>query len=372
MRNRIYADNAATACLCRKAYEDMLPYLEKEYGNASQPYTFSRTSKRAIMRSREIIAECINAIPEEIYFTSCGTESDNWVIYGAIKKRLPIITSLIEHKAIIRPCEYALTQGHSVKYIGVNNQGEININDFEKAISEHNVCLASVMFANNEIGTIEPIKELSYIAHSHNALFHTDAVQALGHIPINVRQLGIDMLSASAHKFNGPKGIGFLYIKKGTDWPPLLYGGAQEYGMRAGTENTASIVGMASALKYNIDSITENGKHILNIEETFINCLDEYGIKYHRNGKVKHIPGNISLSFEGYNGEALLHRLDLMGISVSTGSACDSKETRISHVLKAINIDEKLAKGTIRISFGINNNIEDAYEIAQALNKILV
>lgn len=371
MRKIIYADNAATTQLCNKALEDMLPYLKDEYGNASQPYTFSRISRKAINISREIIAECISANPDEIYFTSCGTESNNWVIYGALKNNMPISTSVIEHHAILRPCEYVQSVGHSVAYISVDDNGVVDKNCFIESLIGRKVGLVSIMFANNEIGTIQPIKELASIAHSKGYIFHTDAVQAVGHIPINVKEMDIDMLSASAHKFNGPKGIGFLYIKKGIEWPSFIYGGLQEFGLRAGTENIASIVGMSSALKYNIDLLRENINHNYKIEELFISYLNKNKVNYHRNGANNHIPGNISLSFDGYSGESLLHRLDLMGIAVSTGSACDSKETQISHVLKAIKLADGLAKGTIRISFGINNSVEDAIEVANALRKIL-
>jgi cysteine desulfurase len=226
------------------------------------------------------------------------------------------------------------------------------------------------MYVNNEIGTIEPIKELCKIAHDKGALFHTDAVQALGHIVIDVKELGVDMLSASAHKFNGPKGVGFLYIKKGTNIKSLINGGAQEFGYRAGTENIASIVGMAKALKNNCDSITENNKHLEVLEEKLLEGLKSVDFK--RNGSNNHIKGIISLSFPNQEGETILHRLDLMGIMVSTGSACDSVNKQISHVLKAICLDEILAKGTIRISLSKNNKIEEIDEIIKALKKYLV
>jgi cysteine desulfurase len=227
------------------------------------------------------------------------------------------------------------------------------------------------MFANNEIGSIQPIKELCAVAHSHGAMFHTDAVQAVGHIPIDVHKLQIDMLSASAHKFNGPKGIGFLYIRKGIDLPPYMDGGAQESGHRAGTENIASIVGMAAALKANCSALESNRSHLLSLEKELLGRLDAAGIVYARNGGNDTLPGLLSLSFPGQSGEALLHRLDLMGICVSTGSACDSKNTQISHVLKAIGLDEQYATGTIRISMGKNNTPEEAIQIAQALIKIM-
>ena len=231
--------------------------------------------------------------------------------------------------------------------------------------------MVSVMFANNEIGTIQPIKELCDVAHQHKALFHTDAVQAVGHVPVDVRELGVDMLSASAHKFNGPKGIGFLYVREGTQVLPFMDGGAQENGLRAGTENIASIVGMGLALKENCAEMEKNRTHLLRLETVLMDALNSYQLKFIRNGAENHVPGNMSLSFEGESGERLLHRLDLMGICVSTGSACDSKNTQVSHVLQAIRLDETYAKGTIRISFGKYNCDEDAYRIAEALNKII-
>ena len=231
--------------------------------------------------------------------------------------------------------------------------------------------LVSIMFSNNEIGTIEPIAELARIAHSHGAVFHTDAVQAIAHTPIDVKAMGIDMLSASAHKFNGPKGIGFLYVRKGVELRPLNDGGAQEFGMRAGTENVASIVGMAKALEISCSALNENAEHILKLENALLERLKESGLDFVRNGARNHIPGNISVSFKDADGEAILHRLDLMGICVSTGSACDSVSTQISHVLKAIKLKDNYARGTIRISFGKENTFEEANIIAESLIRIL-
>ena len=227
------------------------------------------------------------------------------------------------------------------------------------------------MFANNEIGTIEPIKELCEIAHRNGALFHTDAVQAVGHVQIDVKKLGVDMLSASAHKFNGPKGIGFLYVKKGTPIASYASGGAQELGMRAGTENIAAIVGMSVALKKNCDNLAENIRHIENIESQLLNNLTSFGLDFIRNGNSQHIPGNVSLSFKNVDGEALLHRLDLMGICVSTGAACDTVNTEVSHVLKSIGLKQEYAIGTIRIALSANNTTDNVIAIADALKKIL-
>lgn len=373
MRQFIYADNAATTRLDSAALEAMTPWLLEEYGNASQPYTFSRKPKRALAEARATIAECIGASPEEIYFTSGGTESDNWVIkssaFSDLGKRT-MITSAFEHHAVLHSCTAIQRLGFPVTYISPSNDGYIT-----PALLEENITdctrLVSVMFANNEIGTIQPIRRLCEIAHAHGALFHTDAVQAVGHVKINVQELGIDFLSASAHKFNGPKGIGFLYIRSGVELIPYADGGAQENAHRAGTENVASIVGMAAALKRNRDLLQQHQLHILNLEQQLLSHLDTAGVPYKRNGGASSLPGLLSLSFPGQDGEAILHRMDLMGISISTGSACDSVNTEISHVLKAIGLDEDHAKGTVRISLGRYNSETDVEAIAAALTKIV-
>ena len=370
MKEYVYADNAATTRLSNKAFESMLPYLQNEYGNASQLYSFARLPKKALKEARQVIANCIGAQPSEIFFTSCGTESDNWVINGAVQQHLPIVTSSIEHHAILRPCESAKRCGCSVSLLPVTKEGIVLSSSVKEVV--HSSCgLLSVMYANNEIGTIQPIKELATIAHENGWLMHTDVVQAIGHTRINVRELGVDMLSASAHKFNGPKGIGFLYIKEGVNWPALIKGGTQENGLRAGTENVASIVGMATALEENVISICENESHLAHLEEILISNLSRSGIAFYRNGAENHIKGNVSLSFPNRSGESIMHRLDLKGICVSTGSACDSKETQISHVLKAIGLEEMLAKGTIRISLSKYNTEHDMMKIVQVLVGIL-
>jgi cysteine desulfurase len=370
MSKHIYADNAATTQLSHKAYDIMSRYLLMDYGNASQLYSFARSPQKAIKEARTIIASCIGALPEEIYFTSCGTESNNWVVNGAIQQNMPIITSCIEHHAILKPCEYAQSIGHPVSYLTVDELGLVHSDALCREL-ENKRELVSIIFANNEIGTIQSVQELVNISHSKDAIFHTDAIQAVGHVPINVKELGVDMLSASAHKFNGPKGIGFLYIKKGLKWPSFIMGGVQELGNRAGTENVASIIAMAIALKENVDIMQNNKQHLMHLEETLLKTLLLNGVDFKRNGAIDHVPGNISLSFCNKEGEMLLHRLDLLGISVSTGSACDSQNTKTSHVLKAIGLDEKYTKGTIRISFGRYNVVEDAFEIADKIASIL-
>lgn len=373
MKHHIYADNAATTALDKTAFEAMTPWLLSEFGNPSQPYSFSRKPKKALAEARAVIAECIGALPEEIYFTSGGTESDNWAIKSpalADMLRRPMITSAFEHHAVLNSCAAIERLGYLVKYLSPTRGGQITPQTLEDNITD-DTRLVSIMFANNEIGSVQPIKELCEIAHARGTLFHTDAVQAVGHVKIDVNELGIDMLSASAHKFNGPRGIGFLYLRKGVELPPYADGGAQEHGHRAGTENVASIVGMAAALKLNCDSMEENQRKVRALEKKLLSGLDAAGISYVRNGRDT-LPGLVSLSFAGFSGEAILHRMDLMGISISTGSACDSVNTEISHVLKAIRLDERLAKGTIRISLGKDNREEDVDGILAALRKIIV
>ena len=348
----IYADNAATTQLNNAAFEAMTPWLIDEYGNASQPYSFSRKPKKALTEARATIAECINAQPEEIFFTSGGTESDNWAIKGsafADSNKRATITSAFEHHAVLHSCAANERLGYPVAYLMPTATGIITPESLSNIICDA-TRLVSIMFVNNEIGTIQPIKELCDVAHAHGALFHTDAVQAVGHIKIDVQELGVDMLSASAHKFNGPKGIGFLYIRKGTKIASYADGGAQERSRRAGTENVASIIGMAAALKENCDCLDDHLSSICTLEHQLLSMLSDAHISYIRNGGDKTLPGLISLSFAGADGEAILHLMDLAGICISTGSACNSNGTEISHVLKAINLDEELAKGTIRIS----------------------
>ena len=373
MKQFIYADNAATTKLDIDAFEAMKPYLLDEYGNASQPYSFARKPKQALKEARTTIAQCINAEPEEIFFTSGGTESDNWAIKGiafADSEKRAIITSQIEHHAVLRACEDIEKLGYPVAYLPVTKEGIVTTEALSSVIT-HNTRLVSVMYANNEIGTIEPIKELCEIAHRNGAFFHTDAVQAVGHVQIDVKELGVDMLSASAHKFNGPKGIGFLYIKKGTPIASYASGGAQEFGMRAGTENIAAIVGMAVALKKNCDNLAENIRHITEIESQLLDKMSSSGLDFVRNGSSQHIPGNISLSFKNADGEALLHRLDLMGVCVSTGAACDTTNTQISHVLHAINLDPDYVQGTIRISLSTENTLSEVETIFNHIVRII-
>lgn len=373
MKQYVYADNAATTKMDKVAYEAMAPYFLEEYGNASQSYAFSRTPKKALKEARETIASCIGAFPDEIYFTSGGTESDNWAIKGVAtsnERKYTIITSSFEHHAVLHSCTAMEKLGHHIVYLKPEKTGEISPNVLKREITE-DTKLVSVMYANNEIGSIQPIKDLSDIAHEKGVLFHTDAVQVVGHVDIDVHSLGVDMLSASAHKFNGMKGCGFLYVRKGCGLIPYADGGAQESGSRAGTENIPGIVAMAAALKNNCDHLVENSKKITSLESEFLRMLAESNIPFVRNGGLHTLPGLISLSFPGADGEAILHRLDLLGICISTGSACNSQNTEISHVLKAIDLGNEYAKGTIRISLGKYNTMEDVEKIVSGLKKIL-
>ena len=372
MKHFIYADNAATTKLDIDAFEAMKPFLLEDYGNVSQPYTLARKPKRALAEARAVIADCIGALPEEVFFTSGGTESDNWAIKGVVEpgEKHLTITSQIEHHAVLNTCGTLERFGYPVIYLPVNACGTVTPEVLERTITQQ-TRLVSVMIVNNEVGTVEPIKELADVAHAHAALFHTDAVQAVGHIPIDVNKLGVDMLSASAHKFNGPKGIGFLYVRKGTSISPYVDGGAQELGMRGGTENVASIVGMATALKKNCDEMQQTTNRLYILERNFIDTLCATGVDFIRNGAENRAPGNINISIRGASGEMLLHRLDLKGISISTGSACDSVKTQVSHVIKAIGVPQEYAEGTIRVSFGRDNNVEDASEVAKAIISVI-
>ncbi|MDU5064038.1 MULTISPECIES: cysteine desulfurase family protein [Eggerthella] len=368
----VYADNAATTRLSQRAYESMLPFLRDNFGNPSQPYAFSRDARRAIKTAREAVAQHINAEPEEIYFTSGGTESDNWAIKGFSLRDATtkvLATSQIEHHAVLNSVESMGVIGHRIHLLPVDSGGTVDLSAAEKIDFGDNG-LMSLMFANNEIGTMQPIKQACDFAHEQGAFFHTDAVQAVGHVPINVKDLGVDMLSASAHKFNGPRGIGFLYVKKGTPLSAYASGGAQEMGLRAGTENTAAIVGLAAALEENCSQMNAAATKLYELEKALVSHLTLKQLIFRRNG-INQLPGLLSLSFYNASGEMLLHRLDLMKVYVSTGSACDGSTTQISHVLKAIGLEEKYALGTIRISLGPSSTFSDVCKIADSILKIL-
>lgn len=373
MKRTIYADAAATTRLAPEALEAMTPWLMGEYGNASQSYSFSRGARRALSESRETIARLVGAAPEEIIFTSGGTESDNWALKGlyAPGDDGTTLTSAIEHHAVLNAARSLARFGAKVGVVPVDGEGVATVDSLREASRGAQVKLVSVMTANNEIGTLEPIESLASYAHEIGALFHTDAVQAFGHVPIDLHALGVDMASASAHKFNGPKGIGFLYLRRGVELPALLDGGAQEQGHRAGTENVAGIVGMATALAINVANMSENMRRLQRLESVFVETLDAQGLDYCRNGAARRLPGSVSISIRGAHGEALQHLLDLKGIYISTGSACDSVNTQISHVIRAIGVPPEYAEGTLRVSFGHDNTEEEAVVIAQEIAKVV-
>lgn len=371
--NRIYADNAATTKMDREAFERMKEFLLEEYANPSANYSFSRKAHKAISDARLTIANSINARKDEIYFTSGGTEGDNWIIKGVAmmhRNSGKIITTKIEHHAVLETCAWLESKGYTVEYLPVDERGLVDTEDLEKAISNDTV-LVSIMLANNEIGTIQRIKELVDISHKHGIVFHTDAVQAVGHIPVDVKELGVDFLTASAHKFNGCKGVGFAYIAEKVEIDALLTGGAQEKNKRAGTENVGGIVAMAIALENNCKKLDDYKKHVENLVNVLIEEMDASGVCYLRNGAKDSLPGLVNLSFRNIEGEMLLHRLDLKGICISTGAACNSKETVVSHVLKSIKVPEEFIEGTIRISFGKDNTVEEAKVIAKAIIDIV-
>lgn len=374
MQTTIYADHAATTALSPAAYAAMLPWLQGNFGNPSTLYSLAREPRKAIISARETIAACIGAKPEEIFFTSGGTEADNWALTGAAfrssARQGRIITSSIEHHAVLQTCSFLNRLGYEVDFLPADKSGVIATEALESHLKS-SVLLVSIMMANNEIGTIQPIKELAATTHKHNCLFHTDAVQAVGHIAINVKSLDVDMLSASAHKFNGPKGTGFLYIRDGITIEPLLHGGAQEQGRRAGTENIAGIVGMAEALKEHQEHLNQEISYMKALADTLISELHQTGLDFILNGSEDRIPGSLSLSFRNADGEMLLHRLDLMGTAVATGSACDSKNAVLSHVIQAISVPEDYAHGTIRITLGSDNDEEQVKQIAWQIGKIL-
>ncbi len=368
----IYADNAATTRISDTALEKWCEVSRLCGGNPSSLHRVGIQAKRELNLAREIIAEAIGAGSDEIFFTSGGTESVNWGIKGmALSASGPaqIAVSAIEHHAVLRSASALEKIGVTCDLIPVDCQGNLHPCDIESSIKP-NTFLVSVMLANNEIGTIQPIKELAETARRRGALFHTDAVQAVGHIPINVYQLGVDLLSASAHKFNGPRGVGFLYVRRGTPITSLLSGGAQESNLRAGTENVAGIAAMAVALSEHVRNLDKEEKHLRQISSRFCDEIRREIHDAHFNGNPgSSLPGLVSLSVRCVSGESLLHLLDMKEIAVSTGAACDSQSTQVSHVLRAIGLDDELAKGTLRISFGYENTEEQAVTLAREIAK---
>ena len=381
MGNIIYLDNAATTKTAPEVVEAMLPYFSECYGNASSIYSLGAESKKAITRARETIADVLGTKANEIYFTAGGSESDNWALkataeaYGtdgtdnAAGVRGHIITSKIEHHAILHTCEYLEKHGFEVTYLPVDENGLVSPKDVEEAIRD-NTILISIMFANNEIGTIEPIKEIGEIAKKHHILFHTDAVQAFGQLPIRVDDLNIDMLSASGHKLNGPKGIGFLYIRTGIKIRSFVHGGQQERGRRAGTENITGIVGLEAAVKRAYRIMEEKTKKEIELRDYLINRL-ETEIPYCRlNGdRVKRLPNNVNFSFEFIEGESLLIKLDMEGICASSGAACTSGSLDPSHVLLAIGLPHEKAHGSLRLTLSEENTKEEIDKTVEVIKQ---
>ena len=370
-----YFDNAATTKVKSEVLEEMLPYLKEEYGNASSLYSIGRKAKRAIEKARRQVAELINCNPEEIYFTSCGSESDNTAVKGIAKayskRGKHIITSKIEHPAILHTCRSLEKQGYRVTYLSVDENGKINLDELRRVISMDTI-LISIMTANNEIGTIQPIEEISKIAKMYNIIFHTDAVQACGNIPIDVQEMGIDSLSLSGHKINAPKGIGALYIKKGIEFEKFIDGGHQENDKRAGTENVAEIVAIGKACEIAKNNLENHMKYLKELRDYFITQVEENIPDVKLNGdREKRLPGNTNFSFKGIKGETLLLKLDEIGICASTGSACSSGVEAPSHVLTAIGLSNELANSSLRITFGEENTKEDASYLIKNLIEIV-
>lgn len=375
MEKYIYMDNAATTPVKKEVLNEMLPYFTEKYGNPSSIYSLGNESKNAVEISREKIAKAINAKPNEIFFTAGGSEADNWAIKGVAfanrSKGNHIITSKIEHHAVLNTCEYLEKHGFRVTYLDVDEYGVVNLEKLKEAITDDTI-LISIMFANNEIGTIEPIKEIGKIAKEKGIYFHTDAVQAVGHVKIDVEDLNIDLLSMASHKFYGPKGVGALYIRKGVKIDPLIAGGAQERNRRAGTENVPGIVGMGKAIELAYEDLDETTNRLIKLRDRLINRVFE-NIDYVRlNGHpTNRLPGNINFCFEFIEGESMLLSLDMEGIAASSGSACTSGSLEPSHVLLAIGLPHEIAHGSLRLTLGDFNTEEEVDYVADKLVEIV-
>ena len=375
MKQIIYLDNAATTKTAPEVVEAMLPYFSEHYGNPSSIYSLGTESKKAVSGVRESIAKSLGAATNEIYFTAGGSEADNWAIKATAEayaqKVKHIITSAIEHHAVLHTCEYLEKRGFEVTYVGVDENGILKLDELEKAIRPDTI-LISVMFANNEIGTIQPIKEIGRIAKEHGILFHTDAVQAYGQLPINVDEYQIDMLSASAHKLNGPKGIGFLYIRKGLKTRSFIHGGAQERSRRAGTENVPGIVGLGAASERAFARMEEKTKKEIELRDYLIRRIEEEVPYCRLNGdRTRRLPNNVNFSFRFVEGESLLIMLDMRGICASSGSACTSGSLDPSHVLLAIGLPHEIAHGSLRLTLSEENTKEELDTTVEAIKEIV-
>ncbi len=370
--DRIYMDNAATTPLEEKALEAMMPFLKENYGNPSSAHTFGREVRKAVEETREKMAFLLGAKPEEIYFTSGGTEADNMAIVGAARalqdRGNHIITTSVEHHAVLDTCLALQEEGFEVTVLPVDQHGMVDPDDVRDALQD-NTILISVMHANNEVGTIQPVEEIGRAARESNVLFHIDAVQAVGNLPVNVETLNVDLLALSAHKFYGPKGVGLLYVREGTKVNRLTHGGGQEKGMRAGTENIPGIIGMGKAMELAYSQLEENTRRMESLRDRLIQgCLEMEEAKL--NGHpTRRLPGNVNVSFEYIEGEALLLSLDFKGIAASSGSACSSGSMNPSHVLMATGMSEQTARGAIRFSLGRHNTVEEIDYTLQAVKE---
>ena len=372
----IYLDNAASTEIHPEVVKEMLPYFDKYYGNPSSIHQFGRKAKNAIEKARKQVAALIGAEPNEIIFTSGGTESNNTIFYGIISQGEKfelshIITSSIEHDAVLEPIRQFEKNGCQITYLPVDKHGMINLDDITKSISKQTVMI-SIMFANNEVGTIQPIKEISKICNKYQIPLHTDAVQAVGKIPINVKELGVDALSISSHKINGPKGVGALFIKKGFTVAANIVGGGQENGMRSGTENVASIVGFGKACEIAKDKLSDNISHFQTLHSSMLSRIVKEIPHVKLNGHPQNrIFNNIHLTFLGINGEDLIIKLDEHGIAASTGSACSVHTQKASHVLKAMGFNHEQIAGSLRISFGYTNTLDEVEQTVEVLKKVV-
>ena len=375
MDKPIYLTRDLVSPLDEHVLQDMMPFLTSEYGNPSSIYSLGRSAKAAVEKARGQVATALNAEPAEIFFTGCGTEADNWAIKGAAfanrKKGTHIISSQIEHHAVLHTLEYLEKQGFEITYLPVDADGKISLDVLEKSIREDTI-LITIMTANNEVGTIEPVKEIGELARRHGVLFHTDAVQAIGSIPIDVKDMNIDLLSLSAHKFNGPKGVGALYVRKGVRIDTFLHGGAQERSRRAGTENTAGVVGLGSAIELATANLSEKAERISALRDYLIDEVLRR-IPYTKlNGhRTDRLPGNANFSFQFIEGESLLLHLDLKGICASSGSACTSGSLDPSHVLLALGLPHEIAHGSLRLSIGKQNTKEEIDYVLEVLPQIV-
>lgn len=375
LQHTYYFDNAATTKISKEVIDSMQPYLNEIYGNASSIYSIGRETKKAIEVAREKVAKAINADSNEIYFTGSGTEADNWAIKGIAfanqHKGKHIITTNIEHHAVLHTCEYLEKFGFETTYVPVKKNGIVDVNDIKGATREDTI-LISVMFANNEIGTIQPIKEIGELAKEKNIYFHTDAVQTIGNIPVDVKELNVDLLSLSAHKFHGPKGVGALYVRNGVNIDNLLHGGGQEKRRRASTENIAGIVGLGTAIEITTKNIDEKVKYLIKLREKTINGLIENIPEIIVNGdREKRLPGNVNVCFKYIEGESILLHLDQYGICASSGSACTSGSLEPSHVLLAIGLPHEIAHGSLRLSFSEENTEEEVDYLLEKLPPII-